>query len=116
MKRATVKVRTNPRKFGRATAERVPYIEVTGYACEVAGEPCVVHRAIEAEDGLPVPGTRYWVVTHAPSGGLIARSLMPDDTREAVLERARGMVERHGGREALLRVAGEVIEREGVIE
>lgn len=120
MKRATVKVRTNPSRFGRAVAERIPYVEVEGWACEIAGEPCVVHRPISDKDGEPVAPdagqlkswARIWAVTHAASGGGILKG-MRNETRDELVERAARRVEEIGGRETMLRAARELVEREG---
>lgn len=116
MKRATVKVRTNPACYGRELVERIPYVEVPGYACEVAGEPCVIHRPLSEREGELVEGDggRYgfWSITHAPSGAKLLAG-MANENREALIERAEHFVAERGGREAMLEATARLIEKEG---
>lgn len=120
MKRATVRIRVNPRHYGQEIAERTPYVEVPGWACEVVGEPCVVHRPLgKGEDGEPVEGDggrhKLWTVSHLASGAKITGGMV-NETREELVERANRFVEERGGRETLLRLAAELVEREGAIQ
>lgn len=119
MRRATVRIRVDPLHYGREAAERVPYVEVPGWACEVVGVPCVVHRPLaKGENGEPVEGDggrhKIWTVSHLASGAKIVGGMV-NETREELVERADRFVEERGGRETLLRLAAELVEREGAI-
>lgn len=119
MKRATVKARTNPTKYSREIAERVPYVEVPGWACVVAGEPCVLHRPLDERDGVPVEGDggRYktWSISHVASGAKVIGGVV-NETREQLVERAERFVDERGGREKLREAAVAVIRERAAAE
>lgn len=99
MKHATATINLNPKVFG----DKAGPFDVSGYACEIEGEPMVLHRSVELdrETGEARLSTKQWTVSEPRTGTAIRRSF-PGQTREQILASAKAVVAGQGGRDGLL--------------